>query len=55
MTSIASDINDQNDNSMKAIKIERNDFDESISTETSNSNDKNRGMNLKIIKLHDYL
>ena len=40
---------------MKAIKIERNDFDDTISTETSNSNEKNKGMNFKIIKLHDYL
>ena len=40
---------------MKAIKVEQNHFDESISTGTSNSNEKNKGMNLKTIKLHDYL
>ena len=34
---------------MKAIKVEQNDLDESISTETSNSNEKNKGMYLKII------
>ena len=33
---------------MKAIKVEQNDFDKSISTENSNSsNEKNKGMNLK--------
>ena len=40
---------------MKAIKFEQNDLDESISTKTSNSKEKNKGMNLKIIKLRDYL
>ena len=40
---------------MKAIKIEQNDFDTSISTENSNSIEKNKSMNLNIIKLHDYL
>ena len=40
---------------MKAIKIERNDFDDTISTETSNSNEKNKSMNLKTIKLDNYL
>ena len=31
---------------MKAIKFEQNDLDESISTKTSNTNQKNKGMNL---------
>ena len=40
---------------MKAIKVEQNDFDESISTKTSNSNEKSKGMKLKTIKLSNYL
>ena len=40
---------------MKTIKVEKNDFDESFSTETSKSKEKNKSMNLKIIKLHNYL
>ena len=40
---------------MKAIKDKQNHFDESILTGTSNSNEKNKGMNLKTIKLLDYL
>ena len=41
---------------MKAIKIEQHDFNESISNETSNSNEKNKGTNFtKVIKLHGYL
>ena len=41
---------------MKAIKVELNDLDESVSIETSNFNDNNKGMNLsKVIKLLDYL
>ena len=41
---------------MKDIKIERNDLDESISTKNSNSNEKNKGINLKLVtKLLDYL
>ena len=39
---------------MKAIKVELNDLDESISTDKSNTNEKNKGMNLKkVIILHD--
>ena len=37
----------QNDNRMKIIKVEQNDLDESISTETSNFTEKNKGMNRK--------
>ena len=32
---------------MKDIKVEQKDLDESISTENSSSNEKNKGMNLK--------
>ena len=39
---------------MKAIKVKRS--DETISTKNSNTNKKNKGINLKsVIKLHDYL
>ena len=41
---------------MKAIKVEQNDLDESISTDKSNTKEKNKGINLKkVIILHDYL
>ena len=41
---------------MKAIKVEINGFDKAISTETNNSNEKKKGMNLsKVIKLLNYL
>ena len=40
---------------MKTIKVEQNDFDGSFSTETSNFKEKNKSMDLKIIKLHNYL
>ena len=41
---------------MKAIKVEQNDLDESISTDKSITNEKNKVMNLKkVIILHDYL
>ena len=41
---------------MKAIKVEQTDLDESISTENSNSNEKNNGMNLrKVTILYSYL
>ena len=41
---------------MKDIKIERNNLDESISTKNSNSNEKNKGINFKLVtKLLDYL
>ena len=40
---------------MKAIKFEQNDSDESFSTKTSNSNENNKGMNLKTLKLNNYL
>ena len=32
---------------MKAIKVEENDLDESISIENSNSYEKNKGMRIK--------
>ena len=54
LTSTASGKNSQNDNCMKDIKIEQYDLDETISTKNSNSIEKNKGMNLKlVIKLHD--
>ena len=41
---------------MTAIKVELNGFDKAISTETSNSNEKNKGINIsKVIKLLDSL
>ena len=41
---------------MKAIKVEQNDLDESISTDKSNTSEKNKGITLKkVIILHDYL
>ena len=40
---------------MKAIKVERSDLDETISTKNSNTNEKNKGINKSVIKLHDYL
>ena len=40
---------------MKTIKVEQNDFNESFSTGTSNFKEKNKSLNLKIIKLHNYL
>ena len=40
---------------MKAIKVDPNDLDESILTKTSNSNENNKGMNLKTLKLNNYL
>ena len=55
LNKIASDKKNQNNISMKAIKIELNNLDESITTETNNSNDNNNGMNLKTIKLKSYL
>ena len=56
LNSIVSDKNNQNDNSMTAIKIELNGFYKATSTETSNSNEKNKGINLsKVIKLLDSL
>ena len=42
LTSIVSDNKNQNNNSMKTIKVEKNDLDESISTEKNNSNEKNK-------------
>ena len=45
LTSIISDNKNQNDNCIKAIKVELNDLDESISAETSNFNEKDKGMN----------
>ena len=47
LNSIVSDKKNQNDNSMKAIKFEQNHFNVSTSTENSNFNEKNKGMNLK--------
>ena len=47
LTSIASDKNNQNDNCKKAIKVEQNNLDKTISTGTSNSSEKNKGMNFK--------
>ena len=56
LNSFVIDNNNQYSNSMKAIKIEQHDFNESISNETSNSNEKNKGTNFKkVIKLHGYL
>ena len=46
ITSIVSEKSNQNDNSMKAIKIKQNGLDEIISTENSNTKHKNKGMNL---------
>ena len=41
---------------MKNIKVEQADFDESISIENSNSNEKNKGINLKLVtKLLEYI
>ena len=45
LTSFASDKNNQHDNCQKAIKFEQNSLDETISTENSNSSEKNKGMN----------
>ena len=40
---------------MKAIKVEQNDLDELISTENSNSKDKNEGTNPKrVINFYDF-
>ena len=40
---------------MKAIKVEQNDLDKSISIENSNSNEKNKGTNFKkVINFYDY-
>ena len=40
---------------MKAIKVEQNDLDESISTDIINSNEKSKGTNLiKVIIFYDY-
>ena len=36
----------QNDNCMKAIKIEENDFNETILTKSSNSYETNKGLKL---------
>ena len=41
---------------MKDIKVEQTDLDESILSDNSNSNEKNKGINLKLFtKLLDYL
>ena len=40
---------------MKAIKIEQNGLDKSISTQNSNSIEKNKGTNLKkLVYFYDY-
>ena len=55
MNSIVSNKSNQNDKCMKVIKVEQKDLDKSVSPENSNSNKKNKSMNLKIVKLHNYL
>ena len=46
LTSIISDNKNPKDNCIKDIKVELNDLDESISAETSNFNEKDKGINL---------
>ena len=41
---------------MKDIKVEQTDLDESILSDNSNSNEKNKGINLKLVtKLLEYI
>ena len=41
---------------MRDIKVEQTDLDESISIENNNSNEKNKGINLKLVtKLLEYI
>ena len=55
MNSIVTIKNNQNNYCMKDIKVEQNVLDETISTENSYSNEKNKGTNLKkVINFYDY-